>query len=212
MRMISWVCGVLLAAVVCGGCLQKEESQTIYLSPAGTVWSVVEKDVRSDEKAAGARMAEEQDYVLAAGAGQHGVALAFRALGAQSVMTTWLRRERPYSVMTEARFADVRQLVTAILREAKIRGDVTLVREGCQTKLEVRMDLEPAPESIDESPLAALLVDPVSFRLVLTEGRFISTDGFEILGDGSIAVPGSKNPAVDGVLTLALAWADETCR
>ena len=76
---------------------------------------MIERDVRSDEKEPAARIREEQDYVLAARAGQHGVARAFRSLGAQSVTTTWLRRERPYSVMTEARFADVRQLSVAVL-------------------------------------------------------------------------------------------------
>ena len=39
MRMISVVCGVVLAAV-CGGCLQKEAGQSIYLGPSGVVWSV----------------------------------------------------------------------------------------------------------------------------------------------------------------------------
>lgn len=220
MRMISVVCGVVLAAV-CGGCLQKETGQSIYLGPSGVVWSVTERDVRSDEKVPASRIQEEQDYVLAARAGQHGVARALRSLGAQAVTTTWLRRERPYSVMTEGRFADVRQLVVAILREAKVPGDVTLVREGCRTKLGIRVQLEPAPESDDDSPLGALLTDLETFRFVLTEGRFISADGFEILDQGSVAVPDTKKTApvprspgeggIDGILTLALAWADEGC-
>jgi len=44
-------------------------------------------------------------------------------------------------------------------------------------------------------------------------GRFISADGFEILEDGSIALPDKKKEtATDGVLTLSLVWADEGCR
>jgi hypothetical protein len=210
MRMISVIGGVVVAAA-CGGCLQKEVGQTIYLSPSGAVWSVIEKDVRSDEKGAADRIREEHDYVLAAKAGQHGVARAFRALGAQSVTTTWLRRERPYSVMTEARFADVRQLAMAILQQAKIQGEATLVREGCRTKFAVRVNLESAPESNDDSPLEALLADLETYRFVLTEGRFISADGFEILEEGSIARPDLRKTARDGLLTLALTWADEGC-
>ena len=172
---------------------------------------MIEKDVRSDEKAAADRIREEHDYVLAARAGQHGVARAFRSLGAESVTTTWLRRERPYSVMTEARFADVRQLAMAILRDAKAQGDVTLVRDGCRTRFGVRVNLEPAADAKDDSPLDALLTDLETYRFVLTEGRFISADGFEILDEGSIAVPDKKKTAADGILTLALAWADEGC-
>ena len=47
----------------------------------------------------------------------------------RTVTTTWLRRERPYSVMTEGRFADVRQLAAAIMRDAGAQGDATLVQE-----------------------------------------------------------------------------------
>ena len=108
--MISAVCGVVVAAAFCGGCLQKEVTPAVYISPSGVTWSVIERDVRSDNEDTGARILEEQDYVLAASAGKHGVAEAFRALGAQSVTTTWLRRVRPYSVMTEGRFADLRQI------------------------------------------------------------------------------------------------------
>ena len=210
MRMISVVCGVVVAAAVCGGCLQKEVGQTIYIGPSGAVWTVIETDVRSDETEPASRIREEQDYALAARAGQHGVARAFRSLGAQSVTTTWLRRERPYSVMTEARFGDVRQLAMALLRGAKIQGEVTLVREGCRTKFGVRVNLESAPEPDGDSPLDELLAELEHYRVVLSEGRFISADGFEILGEGSIAVPDKNKTATDGILSLALVW-DEGC-
>ena len=72
------------------------------------------------------------------------------------------------------------------------------------------MDLDSAPDSGD-SALDELLTDLETYRFVLTEGRFVSADGFEILEDGSIAVPDKKKTATDGVLTLALIWADEGC-
>jgi len=207
---ISVVCGVVVAAA-CSGCLQMEVRHTVYLAGSGAVWSVIEKDVRSDENMAADRIREEQDYVLAARAGQHGVAQAFRSMGAESVTTTWLRRERPYSVMTEARFADVRQLTLALLRDAGAQGDVTLVKDGCRTRFAVRLNLEQSADSKGDSPLDALMDDLETYRFVLTEGRFISADGFEILDEGSIAVPDKKKTATDGILTLALVWADEGC-
>ncbi len=113
--------------------------------------------------------------------------------------------------MTEARFADVRQLTLAILREAGAQGDVTLVRDGCRTRFGVQVNLELAAESKEDSPLDALLDDLETYRFVLTEGRFISADGFEILDDGVIAVPDKKKTTTDGILTLALVWAEEGC-
>ena len=70
MRMNSAVCGVVLMAAACCGCLRKEVTQTIYLAPSGVVWSAIERDVRSDEKAPADRIREEHDYFLAASAGR----------------------------------------------------------------------------------------------------------------------------------------------
>jgi hypothetical protein len=206
--MMATVCAVVMAAGVCSGCLRKEVTQTVYLSPSDVVWSVIERDVRSDEKDAGDRIREEQEYVLAAGGGTHGVAQALRHLGAQKVTTTWLRRERPYSVMTEGRFADLRQLATAILRDAQARGDVSLVRQGCQTTLTIRVDLESTKDPGDVDALGELVTDLEHYRFVLTAGHFVSADGFEILDEGTVAVPDQKKTPTDGVLTLSLVWSD----
>ena len=224
MRMISVVCGVALTAATCGGCLRKEVNETIYLAPGGTIWTVVERNVRSDEKVLADRMVEEHDYYLAAAAGQHPVAQALRRLGAQSVTTTWLRRERPYTVVTEGRFGDLRQLATAFLRDAGAQGDVSLVRDGCDTTFSVRVDVDRSagnpsagnpsagnPPSAGETPLDALLTDLENYRFVLAEGRFTSADGFRILDEGTIAVWDNSKAATDGRLTLALGWASEGC-
>jgi hypothetical protein len=208
MRTISGVFGVVVMTAACSACLQKDVTHTIYLGPSGVVWSAIESHVRSDERAPADRIQEEQDYFLAASAGKHPMAQAFRRLGAQSVTSGWLRRERPYSVVTEARFTDLRQLATALLRDAQTQGDVTLARNGCRTRFAVRVDLDSPPESNGDSALAELLTDLKSYRVVLTEGRFVSADGFEILAEGTTAMPDEKKSAVDGVLTLALTWTD----
>jgi hypothetical protein len=215
MRMISVVCGVVVT-VLCGGCLQKDVVQTIYLGPGATTWTVVEGHVRSDEKEPMDRILEENDYSLAVGAGKHPVAQAFRRLGAQSVTTTWLRRERPYTVMTEARFAGLRQLATALLRDVGAQGDVSLVQSGCETRFAIRVDVD-SPAAANGDPSAgdsardALLTDLENYRFVLAEGRFIAADGFRILDEGTIAVWDEKKTATDGILTLALSWAEEGC-
>jgi hypothetical protein len=211
MRRFSQALLAVLALLPAVGCIQEDVTQTLYLSPSGVIWSVLEKDVRSDENDPAKRISEEQNFFLAADAGAHGVAKAMQELGAQSVKTTWLRRERPYSVMTEGRFSDIRQLATAILRDSETQGDVSLERTGCQTRFSVRMDLRSSSESPKDSVLGELMTDLKTYRIVLTEGRFISADGFDISDEGMVAVPDAKKKADDGMLTLSLVWGDDGC-
>ena len=210
MRMISGVFAVVTMAAACS-CLRREVTHTVFLGPSGVVWSAIERDVRSDENAPADRLREEHDYALAASAGMHPIAKALQRLGGRSVATTWLRRDRPYSVMTEARFADARELTLAILRDAQAQGDATLLADGCQTTLAIRVNLESAPEPPDDQAVDGLLTDLDGYRFVLTEGRFVSADGFLIEADGAVAVPDQKKAATDGVLTLALTWANDGC-
>jgi hypothetical protein len=209
--MISRVLTVMAMAAVLTGCLREGVSHTIYLGPSGVIWSAIELDVRSDERLPADRLREEHDFELAAGAGTHPIAKALQRLGGRSVTTTWLRRERPFSVMTEARFADARELVRAVLRDAETQGDVTLLADGCQTKLTIRVNLESGPESHGDHAVDALFTDLARYRFVLTEGRFISADGFVLEDDETVAIPDEKKSATDGILTLALTWANEGC-
>jgi hypothetical protein len=192
------------------GCLQKETTHTIYISASGITWAVIEKDVRSDEKRPADRLAEEQDYVAAADAGRHPVARALGALGAQPVTTNWLRHERPYSVLTQARFAGLRELALAILAQTRAQGDAWIERKGCETTFRARVDVESAPEN-EDTVLEALLEDLDRYRFVLAEGRFVSADGFTIGDDGVVAVPDPEKKAEHGVLTFALTWSDDPC-
>lgn len=211
MRMFSAISLVVLAGVLSTGCLQKEVTHTIYLSPWAATWSVIEKDVRSDDKAPAGRIAEEHDYFLAAAAGQHPVAQALRHLGAQTVATTWLRRERPYTVMTEARFASLEQLFEAVLRDAHIRGDVSAVRTACGTRLTLKADLSGGPSTDTDSAVDALIGDLDDYRIVLTEGRFVAADGFRIVNEGMVAVPDAGKAPEGEILTLGLEWTSEGC-
>jgi hypothetical protein len=209
MATFSRLCGSMLAAVgvlTLTGCLRSEVTHTIYVSPSGVVWSAMEKDVRSDEADPGKGLAEEHDYVLAARTEQQPIAASLRGLGARPVTTTWLRRERPYTVVTEGRFADLRQLAWAMIRNAGLQGDASLVREGCRTTLTIRVDLASGSSAGDDSAVDALLAGADAYRLVLTEGRFVAADGFVIQEDGAVArLDGTKSPT-DGVVTMMLAW------
>ena len=209
MATFSRVCGGVLTAVgvlTLTGCLRSEVTHTIYVSPSGVVWSAMEKDVRSDEADAGKGLAEEHDYLLAARAEQQPIAAALRRLGARSVTTTWMRRERPYTVVTEGRFADLRQLVVAMLRDAGLEGDASLVTEGRRTTLTIRIDLASGSSASGDTAIDALLADADAYRLVLTDGRFVAADGFVIEEDGAVATLDETKSPTDGVVTMTLAW------
>lgn len=206
-----WAASAAVAAgLASAACLQKEVTQSIYISPSGVTWTVTERYVRSDETSIGARQAEEQEYVLGVHADRHPPAEALRGLGAQSVTTSWLRRERPYSVMTEATFPDLRSLAVALLRQLRIPGDATVVREGCQTTLSVRANVESIDEEGDNG-LDALIADLDDYRIVLTQGRFAAAEGFTFEGDGVVAVPDVTKTPEDGWLKLRLVWDDAGC-
>jgi hypothetical protein len=52
----------------------------------------------------------------------------------------------------------------------------------------------------------------MTYRFVLTEGRFVLADGFTIEDDGAVAIPDAKQTPDNGILTLGLTWAEEGCR
>ena len=214
MRIISTVSGLFAAGVLLAsaGCLQKQVTHTLYLSPAGEVaWSALEADVRSDERAADKRAAEENQYVASVAAGQHPIAAALVALGGQSATTRWLRRERPYSVLSEARFANVRQLAEAILGDAGLPGEAKLATAGCRTTLTIRVKVDDAATSEGETATSALLEELDRYRIVMTEGRLVYADGFLLDADGVVATPDKGKEAPDGVLTLVLTWVGKGC-
>lgn len=209
---------VVAAAVSAAGCLQKETTHTIYLSPDGrATWTVVEKNVRSDEKDAGRRAAEEQAYILAAEGSDHGVGRGLAALSPARLRTRIIRGDRPFVVVTDAEFGSLEFAVQRFVTGLGLPAEVMVTSDGAVTTLRVRIDTAQAmendrqkPEEEPENPLGALAEDLDAYRVILTEGRFVSAIGFTLADGDTSAVPAKpvwdEVVANGGILELSLAW------
>ena len=201
-----------VATVGSTGCLVKETTHRIYVSPSGAVaWTVLQEGVRSDEKDLTRRSNEERVWLDQIGTDTHAVADGLRRLGSDDVATRLLRLERPYMALTDARFARVDRVIARLFEELGIRGEATLEASGQEATLSVWIDLssldDPGPDT--ESPVIALLEDLDRYRLTLTEGRFVAATGFDIVEDGAAAtlrVIHEETVKAGGVLKLQLAW------
>ena len=202
----------LAAAVGATGCLVKETTHRLYLSPSGVVaWAVLEESVRSTETEPAKRMREEQEWLAAIAADTHPVAEGLRRLGAEGGSTTLLRPARPYMALTDARLPRVDRVIARLFEELGLRGEATLTVNGQETTLSVALDLASLddPGGEYESPVTALLEDLERYRLVLTDGRFVSATGLGLVDDGTAAVlqePTSEKLEARGVINLKLTW------
>jgi hypothetical protein len=211
MRTFSRGCGALALAglLAATGCLRKELTHTIYVSPTAVTWTALEKDVRSDDSDPGKRMLEEQDYILGAGGGQHPIARALYTLGATRIETTLLRRERPFTVMTTGQFTDLADLAAAIIKIAGVRGEATIERNGCEKTFRAWIDASNGGAEPDA--LSELMRDAISYRLVLTEGRFVRGEGFTIDEDGAVATIGTPAEVEEDIVRVSLTWTEAWC-
>lgn len=171
----------VLAVLAAGGCLQKDTTHALYLAPDGSLtWTVSEAHVYSDDGDPGKRAAEEQAYIGPALLGAHRVALGLQSLEPESlVRTSVVREERPFHVITEARFAQADRALQRLFTESGIPARVTLVHDDTHTSLRIRFDF--SRQMVDrDTPAAALLEDIEHFVFVVPEGRFIAGGGFEV--------------------------------
>jgi hypothetical protein len=194
----------LILAGMAAGCLQKETTHTLYLSPDGSlVWTATEANVRSDDDDRVERWREEARYLDRLSGGVHPLAVALRRLGPDDVRSRLIRRDRPYVAVTEATFGRVDRLADQLLAELGLHGAASLVEEGNRTTLRVELDLREEPVRLEEdSPIDALVEDLERYRLVLTHGRFVAAEGF-VLVDEVTAV---LHPLPCDRVTLSLTW------
>ena len=171
----------LLALLAPAGCLQKETTHTLYLSPDGALrWTVDEMNVHSDEADAGARFAEEQAYIGPALIGAHTIALGLQAIAPDGpVGTTVVRDERPFHVLTDASYRRVDRAFERLFEQTGLRGSASLEQAEDRGTLRIRFDFSHEGEERD-SPAASLLADIDKLRFVLTEGRFVAGGGFDV--------------------------------
>ena len=175
------VAGVLTAALLTTGCLQKEAIHTLYLSPDGAVrWTVEESTVYSDESDEGKRFAEDQAFIGPALIGTHTAAQALQALGADGlVRTVVVRDERPFHVVTEGRFFRVERVFERLFKEVGLKAVVKLEQDGQRSTLRVRLDFAKAAEERD-GPVVRMLEELDDLRFMLGEGRFVAGGGFDV--------------------------------
>jgi hypothetical protein len=172
------------AAVMTAGCLQKDTTHTLYISPDHEVtWVATEGDVRSDAEDALERFGEEGDYLSAAAEGRHPVARALTSLAPDAVVRTQLLRDqRPFRVQTDARVGPIDRVMLRLFDASGVPTAVRFTSDASSVTLAVRFDFG-VPISETNHPASVLLQDLASFKLVLTEGRFIAAEGWDISGD-----------------------------
>lgn len=204
--------GICALALALHGCIVKETTHRLYLSPDGRVaWTVLEERVRSTESDPGQRWREELAFVHGVAEKRHLMELGLKQLDPDTTSVRWLRSERPYTLLTEARFAQVGRLIQKIGDELRVQTQVTLQRTEDAMVLTVILD----PSSLEqdgpdeETPVTQLIEDFDRYWLVLTDGTFLWAEGFEIFDDGSAARP--RKPAEVGQrearrLEWRLAW------
>jgi hypothetical protein len=177
LTILSWIGTAVLSAA----CLQKETTHTLYLDPDGSVsWVASEANVYSDETEMGKRIVEEQGYIGAALLGTHATARALAALDPQgTVRTTVVREERPFHVLTQARYAGVDRVLERVFSEAGVSTSASIVRGADSTTLRVRLDFS-RPVAERDTPVSHLTDDIEHMRIVLTDGRFGSVAGFDV--------------------------------
>jgi hypothetical protein len=209
----NWA-GILVLTVIAPGltgCLQRETTHSLYLSPAGAVaWTAVETDVRSDETDPAKRVAEEQQYLTATGTSSHGIGQGLAALDPARLETHVVRRQRPFVVVTEAEFDRIDRVFERMLAETRTPGYAALVHDGAQTTLVVHMTLGTESDENSSSPVTDLFEHFDRYRIVLTEGRFVAAKGFTLVDGGTAAVPieiSEEQVAANNVVELTLTWA-----
>jgi len=177
---------VSVIAIFSMGCYEtpyeKETQQTIYLNPDGSLsWVVLERDIRGEPEL-------EEELMSAFERGEHPIARAFEALDPVALDCTMLRRESPFVVYTNADFPALDEVFHDLYEQLGVRNRAVLESAGQVTRFHWTLwHDEPTTLSWNEDLL--LLLDEDEFRIVLTEGKFVDAEGFEIVGDGTVAIP-----------------------
>ena len=209
-RLSIFITIALMALVT--GCLVREVSQNLYLDADGVSWVVLETGVQSSAESSVDREAEEGAYLARARAGEHGMAAALRLLGAGRVDSRILRDRRPFTLLTEARFAGPERIVRNLLDALGIPGRVEAYQDGESRILRVTCYPEEHDEQGGEEALFELIDEEHVYRVWLPEGKFTDAVGFRLERDETVAVLDPDSAARDeqtGSVFFSLTWTAE---
>lgn len=188
------------------GCLEMEKAHTLYVAADGTVtWTVVEKDVRSDDRDPAKAAAEEHDYLMRARAGHHPVANAFIRVSAVNVTTHIIRDRRPFTVVTTAQFPSLQVLGQALIDATGLDASSELSDEGAQRRWTLTIRSDEAAEGATED-LTTLFDEP--WHVVLERGRFVDAQNVRIAHEQrAILDQDAEDPQPGMPLVWSLSWA-----
>lgn len=207
--------GVLLALLAGTACLQKDTTSTIYLRPDGSLdWVVLDRNVRSDATSEAERTQEEGQYRESAERGEHGAALAVRALGATRVRSLVIRATRPYAVVVEGTFDNLATLASGPLIACGVPHETAITRVDDVATWRLRADLSHNGGDFGpagcEKPFEGLL-EALDVEILLESGRFTHAVGFTIerpdrAVPDQLAFEQAALERNDGWLVLSLSW------
>ncbi len=181
---------VAAAVVLTAACINQNTRHVLYLDRDGAVtWTVVQQEIRSDAEDTRDRIREEREFLQAVDRGGHDVGRAFGRLGALWVDTQLVRAERPYMVVTEARFGSVARALEGFLTRVGLDAGAHLEADGDLMRLTFYYrEMEDDDTDSDDEVLGSLIDDHESYRFVLTEGKFIEAEGFRLEDKDTAAV------------------------
>jgi hypothetical protein len=200
---------VAAAMVLTAACINQNNRHIFYLDPDGAVtWTVVQEEIRSDAEDKLERIQEEREFLKAVDRGEHDVARAFGRLGALWVDAQLVRAERPYTVVTEARFESVARAMEEFLTRVGLEAAAHLETDGDLMRLTFcyREVEDEAEGSEDDEVVENLIGDHEAYRFVLTEGKFIDAQGFRLEAGDTAAVLVEVDENNDGAAIHSLTW------
>jgi hypothetical protein len=181
MRRIRRIAAALLC-VAASACIKQESTVTLYLDPTGSVtWSILEKNIRSDEKDRDARQTEDQ----------HPARTALQRLAASDIKDTILQDKPPFSVLTEGQFRNLEEMGRRLFVPYGIAGTSVVSRD--EEKFIWTLTITAMPKDLSEQDtveLTALFGDKL--LVALREGEFVDADGFSINEDKRLAEMSGK--------------------
>lgn len=147
--------------------------------------------MRSSEDDPQKRLAEEEEWVDKVRGHEEGWATIMQGLGAREIDQWFLRDSRPYTVVTEATFDDMRDVVERanVYCEAD-DNQTTLERTGDRWTLTTTVVIDDETwKYIGDAEGHVWILSMLDARIVASQGRFIEAEGFELNNDGVIATP-----------------------